>query len=101
MQVQLLEVKSQVIDKDGQINDLMETLASKGEETAALSSQYLELKNYILDQQLFETKYQVTRVPISEIVPSPNLREALASPQTQQRKKKTTVSRKDLVFCFI
>ena len=38
MQVQLLEVKSQVIDKDGQINDLMETLALKGEETAALSS---------------------------------------------------------------
>ena len=101
MQVQLLEVKSQVIDKDGQINDLMETLASKGEETAALSSQYLELKNYILDQQLFETKFQVTRVPISEIVPSPNLREALASPQGQQQKKKTTVRRKDLVFSFI
>jgi len=28
--MQLLEVKSQVIEKDGQICDLMETLASKG-----------------------------------------------------------------------
>jgi len=50
LQMQVLQAKSQVIEKDGQINDLMETLAQKGEETAALSSQYLELKNYILDQ---------------------------------------------------
>ena len=45
----------------------METLAQKGEETAHLSSQYLELKNFILDQQLFETKYSVTRVPLTDI----------------------------------
>ena len=55
------------MEKDSQISDLMERLAQKGEETAALSSQYLELKNYLLDQQLFETKYSVTRVPLSDI----------------------------------
>ena len=42
----------------------MEKLAVKGEENADLSSRLLDLKNYILDQQLFETKYSVTRVPI-------------------------------------
>lgn len=47
--MKVLEVKSQVIEKDEQINDLMERLAQKGEETATLSSQYLELKNYLLD----------------------------------------------------
>jgi len=36
--MQILEVKSQVIEKDGQISDLMEKLVQKGEETAALSS---------------------------------------------------------------
>ena len=50
MQMTVLNIKSSVIDKDGQISELIETLAAKGEETAALSSQYLELKNYILDQ---------------------------------------------------
>jgi peptidoglycan hydrolase CwlO-like protein len=49
MQMKTLHIKSQIIDKDGQINDLMETLASKGEEMSYMSSQYLELKNYILD----------------------------------------------------
>ena len=55
--MQMLQIKSQVIEKDGQINDLMESLVEKGEATAQLSSQYLELKNFIIDQQLFETKY--------------------------------------------
>lgn len=38
MQMQMLQIKSQIIDKDGQINDLMETLAAKGEEAAHISS---------------------------------------------------------------
>ena len=58
----------------------MEKLAQKGEETAALSSQYLELKNYMLDLQLFESKYAVTRVPLDVIVAGPNLIAALAVP---------------------
>ena len=57
MQMEMLQIKSKLIEKDGQIDDLMENLAVKGEETASLSSQYLELKNYIIDQQLYETRY--------------------------------------------
>lgn len=38
LQMQTLNIKSQVIEKDGQIENLMERLAQKGEETAALSS---------------------------------------------------------------
>lgn len=79
----------------------MEKLAVKGEETAQLSSQYLELKCYILDQQLFETRYSVTRVPITEIVQSPSVMAALSSPEISQRKKKSNVQRKDLVFNFV
>ena len=100
MQMKTLDIKSQIIEKDGQINDLMENLASKGEETAHIHSQYLELKNYILDQQLFETKYSITRVPLSEIVQSPNLKAVLASPQAPKRLK-TNVQRKNLVFSFL
>ena len=73
LQMQTLNIKSQVIEKDGQIENLMERLAQKGEETAALSSQYLELKNYMLDQELFETKYSVTRVPLDDIVIGANV----------------------------
>ena len=73
MQMQTLDFKSQIIEKDGQIGDLIENLAQKGEEAAAISAQYLEMKNYIIDLQLFETKYQVTRVPMSEIVQSPSV----------------------------
>ena len=51
----------------------MVKLAEKGEESADLSTRLLELKNYLLDQQLFETKYMVTRVPITSIVWSPLL----------------------------
>ena len=85
MQMQMLQIKSETIEKDGQIADLVQNLAEKGQETAMISSQYLDLKNYILDQQLFETKYSVTRVPISEIVQSPNVRAALASPEVQKK----------------
>ena len=81
MQMSMLQIKSEIIEKDGQIADLVQNLAEKGQETAEISSQYLDLKNYILDQQLYETKYSVTRVPISEIVQSPNVRAALASPE--------------------
>lgn len=31
----------------------MENMVKKGEETAALSSQYLEMKNFVIDLQLF------------------------------------------------
>ena len=95
MQMKTLDIKSQIIEKDGQINDLMENLATKGEETAHIHSQYLELKNYIL-----ETKYSITRVPITEIVQSPNLKAVLASPQAPKRLK-TNVQRKNLVFSFL
>lgn len=77
----------------------MEKLVKKGEEAAHVSSQYLELKNYILDQQLYETRYSVTRVPITEIVQSPNLRAALATPQPA--KKKPQVQRKNLCLTFV
>jgi len=69
----------------------MENMAKKGEETAALSSQYLEMKNFVIDLQLFQTKYKVTRVPIAEIVQSPNVRVAMSTPETVQRKKKANV----------
>ena len=49
-QMQLLEFKSQIIEKDGHVQELLEKLALKGEETAELSSRLLELKNYLLDQ---------------------------------------------------
>ena len=49
MQMKILELKSQGIEKDGQVSDLMERMAAKGEEAAQLSSQYLEMKNYIID----------------------------------------------------
>ena len=99
--MQMLHIKSQIIEKDGQISDLVGNLAEKGEETAQLSSQYMELKNFILDQELFETKYSVTRVPVTDIVQSPNVRAALASPEVTQRKKKANIQRKDLVISFL
>ena len=99
--MQTLNIKSQVIEKDGQIENLMERLAQKGEETAALSSQYLELKNYMLDQELFETKYSVTRVPLDDIAIGANVQAALAQPQVAQHKKKVNVQRRDLVFSFV
>lgn len=64
----------------------MERLAQKGEETADLSSRLLDLKNYMLDQQLFETKYMVTRVPVTSITCSPALQEALAVRDAQTKK---------------
>jgi hypothetical protein len=36
--MQVLSLKSQVIERDGHVSDLMEKLAEKGEETAQLSS---------------------------------------------------------------
>ena len=45
----MLHIKSEIIEKDGQISDLVQNLVEKGQETAQVSSQYLELKNYILD----------------------------------------------------
>lgn len=43
--MQILESKSQVIERDDNIKDLIENLARKGEETAELSSRLLEMKN--------------------------------------------------------
>lgn len=103
MRTDLLNTKSQVIEKDSQIGDLMETLAKKGEETAQLSTQYLELKNFIIDQEMFQTKYSVTRVPISEIMVSPNLQIAIdkTSTPTGTRRRQPVISRKDLVLSFV
>lgn len=47
--MQVLESKSDSIEKDGQIATLMEKLAQKGEETAELSSRLIELKNFMMD----------------------------------------------------
>ena len=77
-QMHLLDLKSQIIERDGHVKELLDKLALKGEETAELSSRLIDLKNYILDQQLFETKYMVTRVPITTIVWSPNLKAAMS-----------------------
>jgi len=44
-----LKVKSEMIDKDAQIEQLFTTLTSKGEEAGELSKKLIELKNHILD----------------------------------------------------
>lgn len=74
----------------------------KGEETADLSSRLLELKNFLLDQQLFETKYAVTRVPINSIVLSQTIKAAISEKDTLSKNhKKHTIERKELIISFI
>jgi peptidoglycan hydrolase CwlO-like protein len=49
MQSQVLKVKSELVDKQAQIEELFATLTEKGEETAELSRKLIMLKNHILD----------------------------------------------------
>lgn len=64
MQIEQLRFKSELIDRDDQVEQLMGTLADKGEETGRLFEQLLDLKNQMLDMSLFEETYHVTLVPI-------------------------------------
>lgn len=45
----MLKIKSQLQDKDAQIEQLFETLTTKGEEVGELSKNYLMLKQHLLD----------------------------------------------------
>jgi hypothetical protein len=49
LQTQLLKVKSELVDKDAQIEQLFNTLTAKGEEAGELSKKLIQLKNHILD----------------------------------------------------
>ena len=84
---------------------MFETLDKKGEEAAELSSRLIELKNQLLDQALFENKFLVTRVPLSELPLSPNIQLSLKAAEKATGKdalKKTkAIKRKDLIISFI
>ena len=47
--IELLGVKSEVIEKNSQIEYLMSTLSRKGEEAGELAERLVELKNHMLD----------------------------------------------------
>ena len=101
-QMLILDLKSQIIERDGNIRDLLDKVAQKGEETAELSSRLLELKNYLMDQQMFEMKYSVTRVPVSSIIWSPNLKAVMNDKEQKQKKSnKGEIERKELVLSFV
>lgn len=72
MQSQVLKVKSELVDKQAQIEELFATLTEKGEETAELSRKLIMLKNHILDQSLFEETFRIVRVPSVESLLAPN-----------------------------
>ena len=48
-QMQLLKVKSGIIERDSQIEQLINTLGRKGEEAGELAERLVELKNHMLD----------------------------------------------------
>ena len=64
MQQEQLRFKSELIDRDYQIEQLMTTLGEKGEETGRLAEQLIDLKNHLLDMSLFEETWHVTLVPL-------------------------------------
>lgn len=45
----MLKLKSEMVDKEAQIEDLFSTLTAKGEEAGELSRKLIQLKNHILD----------------------------------------------------
>lgn len=67
LSIKLLKVKSELLDKDAQIEQLFSTLTAKGEEAGELSKKLIQMKNAILDQTLFEEHYLVVRVPFVEV----------------------------------
>lgn len=96
-QTQVLKAKSQLQDKDAQIEQLFETLTNKGEEAGELSKKLIMLKQHLLDQSLFEEQYLVVRVPLSESSAQTQ------SPLTQGQKgsqRKVTVQT-NMVLSFI
>lgn len=60
--MQLLGVKSELIERESQIEQLMNTLSKKGEEAGQLAERLVELKNHMLDQVVFEEQYHVKRI---------------------------------------
>jgi hypothetical protein len=65
MQGEQLRFKSELIDKDYQIDQLMQTLGDKGEETGQLCEQLIDLKNHMLDLQIFHETWHVSMVPLT------------------------------------
>ena len=82
---------------------MFETLDKKGEEAAEMSTRLIELKNQLLDQALFENQFLATRVPLSELPLSPNLKMSLAAAEKagKDTKKTKAIKRKDLVISFV
>ena len=71
MQSEQLRFKSELIDKDYQIEQLMATLGDKGEETGLLCEQLIDLKNHMLDLQIFQETWHVSLVPLQGRQASP------------------------------
>ena len=66
LRLQMLASKSELLDKDAQIEQMMATLTAKGEEAGILCEKLIDLKNHLLDQTVFEETWHVRLVKLAE-----------------------------------